>query len=220
MQTTVWNQTVTHRWFRKSSLTPSSLHWLHCSFIVLKQSIEHSINVHNPLSPCKFILILQWLLFFLLYLKWSINYSTESQNSSSLPDKQIPLSSIPIKDNIVGRGGGWVIKSIHVPPTDRVMSRHGEFQYAPIFQDLHVHVEFPIISRADSETIKLLTCFQGSLGHLLIVSLYLHQHQLAFVRIYYWCFNLSSISFTSLRLQGTINKYRHQRGNMPWCAIS
>lgn len=117
-------------------------------------------------------------------------------------------------------GGGWVIKSIHVPPTDRVMSRHGEFQYAPIFQDLHVHVEFPIISRADSETIKLLTCFQGSLGHLLIVSLYLHQHQLAFVRIYYWCFNLSSISFTSLRLQGTINKYRHQRGNMPWCAIS
>lgn len=127
---------------------------------------------------------------------------------------------IPIKDNIVGRGGGWVIKSIHVPPTDPVMSRHGEFQYAPIFQDLHVHVEFPIISRANSETIKLLTCFQGSLGHLLIVSLYLHQHQLAFVRIYYWCFNLSSISFTSLRLQGTINKYRHQRGNMPWCAIS
>lgn len=117
-------------------------------------------------------------------------------------------------------GGGWVIKSIHVPPTDRVMSRHGEFQYAPIFQDLHVHVEFLIISRADSETIKLLTCFRGSLGHLLIVSLYLHQHQLAFVRIHYWCFNLSSISFTSLRLQGTINKYRHQRGNMPWCAIS
>lgn len=117
-------------------------------------------------------------------------------------------------------GGGWVIKSIQVPPTDRVMSRHGEFQCAPMFQDLHVHVEFPIISRADSETIKLLTCFRGSLGHLLIVSLYLHQHQLAFVRIYYWCFNLSSISFTSLRLQGAINKYRHQRGNMPWCAIS
>lgn len=159
------------------------------------------------------------MLFFLLYLKWSINYSTESQNSSSLPGEQIPISSIPIKDNIVW-GGGGVIKSIQVPPTDRVMSRHGEFQCAPMFQDLHVHVEFPIISRADSETIKLLTCFRGSLGHLLIVSLYLHQHQLAFVRIYYWCFNLSSISFTSLRLQGTINKQRHQRGNMPWSVIS
>lgn len=213
----MWNQALTHHWFRKSSLTPSSLH---CSFIALKQSIEHSINVHNPLSPCKFILILPWLFFFfLLYLKWSINYSTESQNSSSLPGEQIPIS-YSNKRQYCWEGGGWVIKSIHVPPTDRVMSRHGEIQYAPIFQDLHVHVEFPIISRADSETIKLLTGFRGSLGHLLIVSLYLHQHQLAFVRIYYWCFNLSSISFTSLRLQGTINKYRHQRGNMPWCAIS
>lgn len=164
---------LTHHWFRKSSLTPSSLQWHHCSFIAQKQSMEQSIictqspsllendqsinsqNISllaNSSHPSMTV--------FFLYLKWSINYFTESQSRSPLPDKQIPISSISIKDNILSRG--WVIKSIQEPPTDCVMSWHEEFQHAPLFQDLHVHVEFPITSRAASETIKPLPCFLGS----------------------------------------------------------
>lgn len=197
-------QTLTHHWFRKPSLTPSSLQWHHCSFAALwEESMEQSIILyplyvhHPPLNlqiysyPIVFsctsneksinsqnISLLansahpSMIVFFFLYLKWSINYFTESQSRSPLPDEQIPISSISIKDNIV-KGGGWVIKSIQEPPTDRVMSWHEEFQHAPLFQDLHVHVEFPITSWAASEMIKPLPCFLGSLCHSLILS----QHQ-------------------------------------------
>lgn len=194
-------QTLTHHWFRKPSLTPSSLQWHHCSFAALwEESMEQSI-ICTP-SPSQLAnLFLSYcflsneksinsqnisllansahpsmIVFFFLYLKWSINYFTESQSRSPLPDEQIPISSISIKDNIV-KGGGWVIKSIQEPPTDRVMSWHEEFQHAPLFQDLHVHLEFPITSWAASETIKPLPCFLGSLCHSLILSQHLHQHQ-------------------------------------------
>lgn len=61
--------------------------------------------IHRTSLSLQIQLILPWLFFFFLYLKWSINYFTESQSRSPLPDEQIPISSISIKDNIV-KGGG------------------------------------------------------------------------------------------------------------------
>lgn len=185
--------------FINTQLPPVTSLFFCCTVRRINGAIHYMYTI--PLSTCKFILILlfslvlqmknqlihrtslclqiqlilPWLFFFFLYLKWSINYFTESQSRSPLLDEQIPISSISIKDNIVK--GGWVIKSIQEPPTDRVMSWHEEFQHAPLFQDLHVHVEFPITSWAASETIKPLPCFLGSLCHSLILSQHLHQHQ-------------------------------------------
>lgn len=64
-------QTLTHHWFRKPSLTPSSLQWHHCSFAALwEESMEQSI-ICTP-SPSQLAnLFLSYC--FLLYFKWKIN---------------------------------------------------------------------------------------------------------------------------------------------------
>lgn len=121
-------QTLTHHWFRKPSLTPSSLQWHHCE----KNQWSNPLYVHHPplnLQIYSYPIVFSctsneksinsqnisllansahpsMIVFFFLYLKWSINYFTESQSRSPLPDEQIPISSISIKDNIVKGGGG------------------------------------------------------------------------------------------------------------------
>lgn len=155
-----------------------------------------------PLSTCKFILILLFSL--VLQMKNQLIHRTSLSLQIQLILPWLFFLSVPqminqlfhrvskqvsvawwTNSNILHfnkrqycqRGGGWVIKSIQEPPTDRVMSWHEEFQHAPLFQDLHVHVEFPITSWAASEMIKPLPCFLGSLCHSLILSQHLHQHQ-------------------------------------------
>lgn len=112
--------------FINTQLPPVTSLFFCCTVRRINGAIHYMYTI--PLSTCKFILILlfslvlqmknqlihrtslslqiqlilPWLFFFFLYLKWSINYFTESQ---SRPDEQIPISSISIKDNIV-KGGG------------------------------------------------------------------------------------------------------------------
>lgn len=64
-------QTLTHHWFRKPSLTPSSLQWHHWSFAALwEESMEQS-TICTP-SPSQLAnLFLSYC--FLLYFKWKIN---------------------------------------------------------------------------------------------------------------------------------------------------
>lgn len=116
--------------FINTQLPPVTSLFFCCTVRRINGAIHYMYTI--PLSTCKFILILlfslvlqmknqlihrtslslqiqlilPWLFFFFLYLKWSINYFTESQSRSPLPDEQIPISSISIKDNIVKGGGG------------------------------------------------------------------------------------------------------------------
>lgn len=115
--------------FINTQLPPVTSLFFCCTVRRINGAIHYMYTI--PLSTCKFILILlfslvlqmknqlihrtslslqiqlilPWLFFFFLYLKWSINYFTESQSRSPLLDEQIPISSISIKDNIV-KGGG------------------------------------------------------------------------------------------------------------------
>lgn len=128
--------------FINTQLPPVTSLFFCCTVRRINGAIHYMYTI--PLSTCKFILILLFslvlqmknqlihrtslsfpansahpsmIVFFFLYLKWSINYFTESQSRSPLPDEQIPISSISIKDNIVKGGGESLNQYKNLPQT-------------------------------------------------------------------------------------------------------
>lgn len=96
--------------------SPSQLANLFLSYCFLLYFKWKSINSQN-ISLLANSAHPSMIVFFFLYLKWSINYFTESQSRSPLPDEQIPISSISIKDNIVKGGGESLNQYKNLPQT-------------------------------------------------------------------------------------------------------